>query len=407
MSGMDKDIYGGGEALDNPKAADSDALSEIRRQINDIDAQLAPLLARRMDCSARVAKVKSAEGIPVLDASREETVIGLAAERGKPYGPYVSSVYRSLMGVSRELQRDVLHRSTPLARRILEAAGSQPTDQAGAAITGTVACYGTDGAFCSRTAKLLFPNAKLLYCDKFSDIFQAVEEGRAVRGVTPVENSTAGSVTEVYDLILQYRHFITAGVSMGIHQNLLALPGAGLSDIRTVYSHPQALAQSEAFLKAHGYEAVSYSSTAAAAKMVAEKRDPHIAAIGSGEAAELYGLQILAPDIQANPNNATRFISISKELRIAPDANKVSLVFSLPHVTGSLHRLLGHFASRGLNLTKLESRAARRGGFQYLFYVDFAGNSGNDDMVHLITALDDETEDLAFLGNYREITVEA
>lgn len=141
--------------------------------------------------------------------------------------------------------------------------------------------------------------------------------------------------------------------------------------------------------------------------MVAEKRDPHIAAIGSGEAAELYGLQILAPDIQANPNNATRFISISKELRIAPDANKVSLVFSLPHVTGSLHRLLGHFASRGLNLTKLESRAARGDGFQYLFYVDFAGNSGSDDMVHLITALDDETDDLAFLGNYREITVEA
>ena len=145
MSGMDKDIYGAGEALDNPKAAGSDALSEIRRQINDIDAQLAPLLARRMDCSARVAKVKSAEGIPVLDASREETVIGLAAERGKPYGPYVSSVYRSLMGVSRELQRDVLHRPSPLARRILEAASGQPTDQAGAAITGTVACYGTDG----------------------------------------------------------------------------------------------------------------------------------------------------------------------------------------------------------------------------------------------------------------------
>ena len=399
-------VYDHREPLDNPQAAASEELADVRRQINAIDADLAPLLARRMDCSARVAGIKSAEGIPVLDASREETVIGLAAERGQPYGPYVAGVYRSLMGVSRELQRDILSRVSPLARRIQSAASTVATSEAAADITGTVACYGTDGAFSSRTAKLLYPGAELLYCERFEDVFEAVEEGRAVRGVTPVENSTAGSVTEVYDLILRYRHFITAGVNMGIHQNLLACPDADLSTIRTVYSHPQALAQSEGYLKEHGLEAVSFASTAAAAKMVGEKKDKTLAAIGSGEAAELYGLRILADRIEANPNNATRFISISKELRIAPDSNKVSLVFSLPHVTGSLHRLLGHFAARGLNLTKLESRAARRGGFQYLFYVDFSGNSSSEGMVNLITALEDETEDLAFLGNYKEITVE-
>lgn len=401
------DIYNGVEPADNLRAAGSGALADVRRRINEIDSQLAPLLARRMDCSAQVARIKSAEGIPVLDASREETVVGLAAERAEPYGSYVASVYRSLMGVSREMQRDMLRRVSPLAKRIQAADDSLPTAQAADAITDTVACYGTDGAFCSRTAKLLYPNAKLLYCEKFADVFEAVETGRAVRGVTPVENSTAGSVTEVYDLILQYRHFITAGVNMGIRQNLLACPGADLSTIRTVYSHPQALAQSEAFLKAHGYTAVSFSSTAAAARMVGEKKDISLAAIGSGEAAELYGLRILEADIQAGENNATRFISISREMHIAPDANKVSLVFSLPHVTGSLHRLLGHFAARGLNLTKLESRAARRGGFQYVFYVDFAGNSSSDVLANLITALEDETEDLAFLGNYREFTVEA
>ncbi|MCI8361234.1 MAG: prephenate dehydratase [Clostridiales bacterium] len=401
------DIYNGAEPTDNLRAASSEALAGVRRRINEIDAQLAPLLARRMACSAQVAQIKSAEGIPVLDASREETVVGLAAQRAQPYGSYVASVYRSLMGVSREMQRDMLRRVSPLAKRIQEAADRQPTAQAAGAITGTVACYGVDGAFCSRTAKLLYPNARLLYCEKFADVFEAVETGRAVRGVTPVENSTAGSVTEVYDLILQYRHSITAGVSMGIRQNLLACPGADLSTVRTVYSHPQALAQSEAFLKARGYTAVSYASTAAAAKMVGEKRDVHLAAIGSAEAAELYGLRILASGIQANENNATRFISISREMRIASDANKVSLVFSLPHVTGSLHRLLGHFAARGLNLTKLESRAARRGGFQYVFYVDFAGASDSQVLASLLTALEDETEDLAFLGNYREITVEA
>lgn len=400
------DGQGDGDGLDNQKAAASDALTQVRREINQIDQALAPLLARRMDCSARVADIKSAEGIPVLDAAREEAVIDQAARRGAPYGPYVAGVYRSLMGVSRELQRDRLRRVSPLAKRILGAADTVSTDQAAAAVTGTVACYGTDGAFSSRTAGRLYPNAPLLYCDKFADVFKAVEEGRAVRGITPVENSTAGSVTEVYDLILQYRHYITAGVSMRIRQNLLACPGADLSTIRTVYSHPQALAQSEAFLKAHGYTAVTYASTAAAARMVGERQDPSIAAVGSAEAAALYGLEVLQADIQANPHNATRFIAISKELRIAPDANKVSLVFSLPHVTGSLHRLLGHFAARGLNLTKLESRAAAAGGFQYLFYVDFAMGKGSDDMVHLLTALEDETEDLAFLGNYKEISME-
>lgn len=375
------------------------SLDRIRKALDEIDAQLIPLLAKRMEYSVEVAKIKQKEGLPILHPGREEEILKRVQKISEPYDHYTASVYQSLMDASRELQHDCLRVESPLAAQIRAARRDTPSKN----MDGAVACQGVPGAFSNQAAALLYPGAQLHFVERFEDVFQAVETGKTRFGVVPVENSTAGSVSEVYDLILKYRHFITGAIDMSVTQNLLACETADLSTIRQVYSHPHALAQCSEFLLEHGFQPVEFINTAAAAKRVAELGDPSIAAIGSLEAARIYGLRVLTPHIQSVNTNSTRFISVSKELLIPADSNKVSLVFSLPHVTGSLYRTLNRFAIHGLNLTKIESRAAKCGGYQYLFYLDFAGSAVSDETVNLLSDLAEEMTEFAFLGNYKEI----
>lgn len=374
------------------------SLDNIRKDIDKIDSELVRLLKKRMNCSLQVAEIKESEGLPIFHPEREQAILDKVNEAGGEFGSYISAVYREIMGVSREAQQVEMTALGDLAVKIVGA-------KDGIKENVTVACQGIEGAFGSIAAKGLHKTGKIKYYSTFEDVFKAVERDEAVYGVIPVENANAGSVMEVYDLILKYRYYIVSAAELAVNENLLGVKGANLSDIKTVYSHPQALAQSDEFIKEHGITPIQYSNTALAAKFVSEKGDKTVGAVGSALAAELYGLDVIARDIQTVKHNSTRFITISKQLIIPKEANKVSVVFSVPHTVGALQRVLNRFCVNGLNLTKIESRAAKTGNFEYLFYLDFSGNLNDRKTIALISSLAEELPDFTFIGNYNEIAI--
>ena len=248
----------------------------------------------------------------------------------------------------------------------------------------------------------MFPVSPIIFHKQFEDVFEAVNQNKARYGIIPVENSTAGSVHESYDLIMKYKFFIVGAYDLRVDHCLCAKPDVEFENIDDVYSHPQALSQCNIFLKHFDFTGINFSNTAAAAKFVAESDKNNIAAICSESAAKKYGLRIIRKGIQNVTNNTTRFIVISKELVIDDDAEKISLIFSAPHRTGSLYRVLGRFSMTGLNLTKLESRPVANGKFDYYFYVDILGSVRDEQTLDLLCALSDELPEFSFLGNYYE-----
>ena len=266
-----------------------------------------------------------------------------------------------------------------------------------------IAYQGIKGANSYEAAQRLFPEGELTAYKSFEDVFKAVENGECVYGVLPVENSTAGSVAAVYDLILRYRFYIVGALDLSIDYCLAGLKQSTLGDIEKVISHPQALSQCEQYISRMGFEATACSNTAVAARDTAREKRLNLAAVCSYKAAEEYGLKVLDDHLQDNKNNKTRFIVISEKLYISENANKVSLCFSLPHVTGALFHMLQRFDALGLNLTKIESRPIPDKDFEYLFYLDFSGNVKSDGVTDLLCKLSDELPEFSFLGNYHEI----
>lgn len=382
-------------------------LKELRQQIDEIDEAMAALLCQRMDCSAAVAAYKAEHGLPVLNAGREAEVLRAAREQVRRERPQASGypeaaqlVFATMMDTSRALQHRRMGAGDALRREIEAAQRRSLWDD-----RTRVACAGCAGAFAHEAARIMFPFCREegrapLFVSSFAEVFAAVEDGRADYGVVPVENSSTGSVNEVFDLVLAHRFSIVSASVVEVRHCLMALPGA--ENITDVYSHHQALSQCGEYIAAHGLNAHAFANTAMAAEMVAHSGNQSIAAIASEQAAELYGLQVLKRDIQSVPHNCTRFIAISKRAVIAPDAGKISLIFSLPHETGSLYRTLSRFAIEGLNLTKIESRPMRTGDFEYAFYLDFEGTVARENTRELLCALSEEMPQFTFLGNYHE-----
>lgn len=373
-------------------------LSDIRTEIDSIDKQLSELLVKRMECSLKVADIKRAEGLSVYHPAREQEILDRVNKAGGKYGSYLTELYRLLMECSRELQHESLEDNTAL-KKLVDSAEKKLN------LSGKVACYGQEGAFTHIALSTAFyeNETEISFCDTFEKVFLAVDKGEVDFGFVPVENSSAGSVGEVYDLILKYKLFIVGSAAMPIHHNLLAISGAKLDDIKTVYSHPQALSQCKEFLNKHKIKAIPFSNTAAAAEFAAKQQDISIGAIGSKDCADKTGLDILVPTIQSFANNQTRFIALSKHSIIPENSDKISVVFSLSHTAGSLQKILTRFSLHGLNLTKLESRAGKHGDFETQFYLDFIGNVQNEKTLSLLSALQTELVDFSFLGNYKEI----
>lgn len=371
-------------------------LSEIRQEIDDIDNELITLFKRRMDCAKDVGEYKKAKGVAVLNQQRENEILDAVEQKGGEYGSYARLLYSNIMELSRALQHNIVCSGQALRQEIL--AASPIPDCRGI----TVAYQGIRGANSFEAAQRLFPDAVLQNYRGFADVFAAVDDGTAAFGVLPVENSTAGSVSAVYDLILQHRFYIVGALDLPIEHQLAGLPQSELSDIEIVWSHPQALSQCGSYIARHGFSTVPWENTATAARDAAKEKRLNVAAICTREAAREYGLKLLDGDIQDEAGNTTRFIVISKQLYIPDDANKISLCFSLPHVTGSLYSMLCRFNSLGLNLTKIESRPIKGSSFDYLFYLDFTGSVHSESVMNLLSQLSAEMPEFSFLGNYTE-----
>ncbi|WP_294466480.1 chorismate mutase [uncultured Ruminococcus sp.] len=372
-------------------------LGEIRTEIDKIDTELIELFKKRMDCAKAVGLYKKENNIPVLNQNRENEILDNVEEKGGEYGSHARLLFSNIMELSRALQHNIVGSGKKLRADILNASSKMQTENV------KVGYQGIKGANGHEATLKLFPNGDAVNYKTFADVFDAVDREEVTYGVLPVENSTAGSVSAVYDLILKHRFYIVKALDLPIDYCLAGLKQSEFSDIEKVWSHPQSLSQCANYIAKNNFDSTPFENTAVAAREVASEKRLNVAAICSYKAAEEYGLKILDNHLQDDKGNTTRFIVISKTLCIPENANKISLCFSLPHVTGSLYGLLCRFNSLGLNLTKIESRPRKGKDFEYLFYLDFSGSVYSDNVIDLISQLSEEMPEFSFLGNYCEL----
>jgi chorismate mutase/prephenate dehydratase len=376
---------------------------EIRAGIDAIDDQIADLYLRRVRAVTAIAESKRADGRPVRDPARERDILARVAGRvGPELAGDAALLFGTVFALSRAHQRRQLAEGGGLEATIRDAIARTPADFP---LQATVACQGAEGAYAQLAACSLFKIPTLLFFNAFEDVFNAVEKGMCRYGILPVENSSAGSVTAVYDQMVRHRFRIVRACRQRIDHVLLGVPGAAFGDIREIASHPQALAQCAGFLHGHpGIRAVPAANTAAAARDLAASGRRDLAVIASRACAELYGLSVLRDGIADARLNYTRFICISKDLEIYPDSRKFSVMMTLPHRPGALAGVLGRFTAIGVNLTKLESRPIPGMDFEFLFTFDFEACPGDAAVLALLSELasDPETERFTFLGAYAE-----
>ncbi|MBP3661008.1 MAG: bifunctional chorismate mutase/prephenate dehydratase [Oscillospiraceae bacterium] len=377
-------------------------MNELRQQINSIDDELLTLFTRRMDLASQVADYKRAHDLPILQPAREREILKKAAEKAGPeLGGYARVLFSMLMELSKSYQNKRNNKEIELHRQIDDAIENTPRLFPQAPM---VACQGVEGANSQIACEKIFKNPFIMYFKSFESVFTAIEQGLCQYGILPIENSTAGSVKKVYDLMIHHNFSIVRTFRLKVDHNLLAKKGTKLEDIQEIYSHEQAIGQCGAFLeKLTGVKVIAVENTAVAAKMVAESDRTDIAAISSRSCAELYGLQNLAPSIQDKDNNRTRFICISKNLEIYPGADKTSIMMVLPHRPGSLYRVLARLYVLGINVTKLESRPIPNRDFEFMFYFDLDTSIYSDEFVQLMCELDDLCEEFKYLGSYSEV----
>ncbi|MHC1694301.1 MAG: bifunctional chorismate mutase/prephenate dehydratase [Eubacteriales bacterium] len=376
-------------------------LDTLREKINSLDEEIVRLYVERMKVAGEVADYKLRHGLPVFQQGREEEVLKrVSGMAGADYGDGVRLLYMAMMDVSKSYQHMTGKTPSPL-RDKLNLAISRPfeIDRPGIA----VACQGVPGAYSDIACSVAFSSPSKQYYSTFEDIFEAVRRGEAVYGILPIENSTAGSVLQVYDLMKKYSFYIHQSVKLSVEHCLLVKSGTRLEDIKEIYTHEQALGQCSEFLSAHPeITANVYSNTAAAAKLVSESERGDIAAIASFDCARLYNLEVLHKGLQNKQANFTRFICFSTALNVPTGASKISISLKVPHTTGSLYRILSRFAVCALNLSKIESRPIPGMDFEFMFYFDFEGSVRDNHVVDLLCGLERELDYFEFLGNYIE-----
>ena len=353
-----------------------DGLEQARREIDAVDAQLAELFERRMAAVLSVAQYKQAHGLPIFDASREAIVLDKAQARIKneTLRPYYRDHVQHMMDIAKQYEAEVL--------------GSN-----------RAAYQGVEGAFAHIALKALFPHAQAVSYATWDEVFDAVSHGDAAHGVVPFENSHAGDVSAVLDLCYNHPELWVVDVyDLPISQNLLVLPGTQLSEIRSVYSHQQAIAQSETFLKQFRLPATAMTNTAMAAKFVAESGDRTKAAIASTETAELYGLEVLVPNINTDGDNTTRFVVISKEKPTV--GNRFSLLFTVDNKPGKLAEVIKIIGDCGFNMESIKSRPLPHVPFEYYFYVELVGDPARDETAALLSELNRTCRTVRLLGVY-------
>ena len=377
-------------------------LEQIREKIDSIDDQMATLFSQRMELVKEVTNIKKQSGKAVSDPERERKILLRVSEKVEEGEKvYLKRMFETIFETSKAYQTLNVSRPSQITTKIRETLekGVLPFP-----VKAKIACQGVAGAYSGIAADRLFELADITYFKNFEGVFQAVEKGFCKYGVLPIENSSAGSVNQVYDLMKQHRFYIVRGIKLSITHNLVADKNADLSKITEIISHEQAIMQCKNYLeKFKNVKITTYPNTALAAKAVAESGRDDIAAICSRESADLYGLKLIDTNVQDNAFNYTRFILIAKDMEFYKGANKISIMTTLPQNTpGSLNKLLSKFANIGINLTKLESRPIPGSPFEFMFYFDFNCDINEQGVQNLISELDDSTEQFVFLGAYEE-----
>ena len=378
-------------------------ISELRTQIDSIDKELVELFKKRMNVSADVAEYKRQNGMRVLDASRERALLAKVSElSGKEFEEYTRVLYATILDLSRSYQHRRLETSKEFCTLFDNAlANTQKLFPESA----TVACQGVEGAYSLIAAEKLFKAPSVMFFSSFEKVFTAIEAGMCQYGVLPIENSTAGSVKQVYDLMISKKFKIVRSTRIKIDHNLLANKGATLSGIKEIFSHEQAINQCSEFLFDLGEDVkiTKVENTATAARMVAESGRLDVASLSSRSCASEYGLSVLKSAVQNNGNNHTRFICIARDLEIYPGADRTSLMLVTPHKPGALYKILSRFNALGINLLKLESTPIPDRDFEFMFYFDLEASVYSEKLPELLAELDEECEEFNYLGSYSEV----
>lgn len=379
-------------------------LEELRQRIDAADSRLVEAFKERMQVSAEIGKYKLEHGIPVVDPKREREVLNkIVAMADEPeLSSYYRVLYSLLFELSRSYQNKLNKTNDEAFSQIAEAIENTPKMFPK---TARVACQGVEGAYSTIACEKLFKSPDIMYLGNFEGVFKAVETGMCEYGILPIENSTAGSVRKVYDLMLSHHFYIVRGTRIKINHCLIAASGTELNQIKEIYSHEQALNQCSEFLRSLGSDVkiVEVENTAIAASMVAQSGRSDVAAISSHRCAELYGLKSIASNIQDNGNNHTRFICISRKPEIFPGASKTSIMMILSHRPGALYKMLARFYALDINVVKLESRPIPDRDFEFMFYFDIETSVYSEEFVQLIRELSDGTEEFYYLGSYNEV----
>lgn len=379
-------------------------LSDLRKEIDAADAQLLDAFQKRMEVAEKIGAYKKSIGKPILDSSREREKMGriydMADERTKPY---ISPLYSLLFEVSRGIQSKFVSHINDEASVIEEAVSEMATRPF--PVRANVACQGVEGAFSQEACEKVFQIPSINFFKDFSQVFSAIESGLCKYGVLPVENSNAGTVSAVYDQMIQHSFKIVRSVRVKVDHNCMMLPGGKMSDIKEVISHEQALNQSREFIKSLGpdVKVTAVRNTAEAAKMLSESGRKDLCCLSSAKCSELYNLEIVKSSVQDRSNNYTRFIVISKDLEIYPGANRTSMMMVLKHEPGALYKVLAFLYSRGINLVKIESRPLAGRDFEFMFYFDLETSIYSEGFGNMISELHALSKEFRYLGSYTEI----
>lgn len=372
-------------------------LQQLREQIDEIDAQIVEAYEKRMDISRQVAEYKISTGKKVFDKEREEAK--LQAVRAMTHNAFnshgIEELFEQIMSMSRKLQYQLLTEQGGLNK--LPFIGVKELEK-----KARVVFPGAEGAYTQAAMQEYFgQNINSFHVETFRDAMIAVDEGSADFAVLPIENSTAGIVNEIYDMLVEFETYIVGEQIIKIEHCLMGLPGADISEIRTVYSHPQSLMQSARYLQGHPkWQRISMNNNAFAAMKVAQDNDRTQAAIGSAYAARTYGLTVLEQGVNDVKSNSTRFIVVCNQKIFLENAGKVSICFEVPHESGSLYHMLSHFIYNNLNMTKIESRPIEGRNWEYRFFIDFEGNLADGAVKNALRGLREETRSMKILGNY-------
>ena len=377
-------------------------IKELRNEIDAIDDQLVKLFCQRMDIAAQVADYKRQHDMPILVPARERKILASVAEKaGEEMGNYTRVLYSMLFELSRSYQSKRNMTLSPLHEQIMSSIENTPKLFPQSPM---VACQGVEGAYSQIACEKIFKSPSIMYFKNFEAVFTAIDQGLCQYGILPIENSTAGSVNKVYDLMIRHDFSIVRTFRLKVDHDLLVNKGVKLEDIKEIYSHEQAINQCAGFLNTlPGVKVIPVENTAVAAKMVAESGRTDVAALSSRTCATLYGLSCIASSVQDKGNNHTRFICISKNLQIYPGSDKTSIMMVLPHRPGALYRVMARLYTLGINVTKLESRPIPDRDFEFMFYFDLETSIYSEEFVQLMCELDDLCEEFKYLGSYTEV----